>query len=1029
MDKYYNQFDHKKNYKDIMFRASMGLQSTELNELQAMLRHEFNTVVGTLYGDGSVLRGGTVTITDKKIHISDSTILAKKWTHIIGETQLTIQGAGTEIIGIAIKETEVTEHQDESLRDPAVGSRNYKEPGAGRLKVDARFCLENDKQDGEQFFPIFTFKDGVFISNTKIAPELEGAKNMIARYDNNSNGSYIISGMILSYDSDDNVTERHKFTVSAGEGHVEGYEVTFQYDRPLYIPFNKDNRLVEAEPHTFNSNGNYILRNNPINTVTKLLGIKRVTETVTHGNFSGASDRLPKSPVVKVISVRQGGTLYKENQDYRVDGDQVNWDPAGAEPAPGSTYQVEYQYTTADTIPQITPDRKSIVVNGLDAGTLFYVTYSYFIPRIDRVLLTREGEFKILQGTPTPSNPKAPAHTTLLSLGTIKVLSGSKPEVNLDFFRAFKMSDIQSLFNTINEVKYNIARLALKDDINQMEPSTVKKNIFVDPFFDNDLRDMGRLQNAIINRRALCLTTDFEVTQVHSSEYTFLPYTEAVEIENRAQTKSRKINEFLFLTPPDPLVSIEPAVYKWVDKKITLSSITIQGGWWGTQENVNTVESNETAIVPRININIKGKGFNGNEPVNVVFDNRPPIVLQANATGGLASQFQVPANITSGSKSILVTGQQSNATTTLVFTAVPLVEQRQTVNYEGRRRISFRRRDPLAQTFTADRPFFLSSIDIFVKTLPNDYIEVGICTTIAGVPDRNKIIILKRLNRSELTIGTWNKFKFDAPLYIEQGTEYAILVLTNDAVAEVAVSELGQYDSTSNKWISSQAYATGVLLNSSNLSTWSAIQKEDLTFALNRAVFQNSLTRELRQVNVTNKTDLMLIADSDLYPDTNLSFQAILLDRDNEKVILTPNSPSYISSYSGRVKIEVILNSNSDLMSPIVMPDLYFAHGKVVTPSTYISRQFKKDGNTIKVYLEIYEPTASAVNVSYEKTDNNFVAMIKKNTQAINLGDGWVDMLYEITDAGVDNTRIKIDLSTSDTNVRPLARNLRAYII
>nr|DAX81740.1 MAG TPA: protein of unknown function (DUF4815) [Bacteriophage sp.] len=1022
MDKYYNQFDHKKNYKNIMFRASMGLQSTELNELQSILMHEFNTVVSTLYGDGSVLKGGTVTVTDKNIHISGSTILAKNWTHIIPETQLTITANGTEIIGIALKETEVTEHQDESLRDPAVGARNYKEPGAGRLKVDSRFCLESDKQDGEQFFPIFTFKDGVFISNTKIAPELEGAKNMIARYDNNSNGSYVIEGMILTYDSDDNVNERHKFTVSSGEGHVEGYEVNFQYDRPLYIPFNKDTRSVEAEPHTFNSNGEYKLRNNPLNVITKLLGIKRVTETITHGNFSGSSDRLPKSPVVKVISVKQGGTVYKETQDYRVDGDQINWDPSGAEPAPGSTYQVEYQYTTADTIPQISSDRKSIIVNGLDAGTLFYVSYSYFIPRIDRVLLTREGEFKILQGTPTPLNPKAPAHTTLLSLGTIKVLSGSKPEVTLDYFRAFKMSDIQSLFNTINEVKYNIARLALKDDIRQMEPSTVKKNTFVDPFFDDDLRDMGRLQNALINRRALCLTTNFEVTQINDSNFVILPYTESVEIENRSQTKARKINEFLFVTPPDPKLTIEPNVYKWVDKKITLSSITIQGGWWGNYDEVNTVKSNETAIIPRINIKVKGSGFNGNEAVDVVFDNRPAIVLQAGPTGVLDSQFQIPSNVNSGDKSVVITGQQSKATTTLVFTATPLIEQRRTVYV-------YRKRDPLGQTFTADRPFFLSSVDLLIKNLPNDYIEVGICTTLAGVPDRSKILDIKRVNKSELTVNQWNKFKFDAPIYVEQGTEYAILVITNDAVAEVAVSELGQYDPVNNKWVSSQAYATGVLLNSSNLSTWSALQKEDLSFAINRSVFQNTFTKELKQVIVTNKTDLMLVADIDLYPDTNISFVATLLDRDDEKVILTPNTPSYVTAYTGRVKVEAILKSSSDLMSPVTLPDIYLAHGKVETPSTYISRQFKKDGDTIKVYLEIYEPTASFVNVSYEKTDNNFVAMTKKNTQAINLGDGWVDMLYEITDAGVENTRIKIDLSTSDTNVRPLARNLRAYII
>ena len=62
MKNYYNQFDENKHYKFIKFRASKGLQSTELNEIQSMFLHELNTISNTLYGDGSVLRGGAVDI-------------------------------------------------------------------------------------------------------------------------------------------------------------------------------------------------------------------------------------------------------------------------------------------------------------------------------------------------------------------------------------------------------------------------------------------------------------------------------------------------------------------------------------------------------------------------------------------------------------------------------------------------------------------------------------------------------------------------------------------------------------------------------------------------------------------------------------------------------------------------------------------------------------------------------------------------------------------------------------------------------
>ena len=320
MEDYYNRFDRSKNYKKLMFRAGKGLQSAELNEIQSIYENELNVLAETLFGDGTLLKGGEVSIIDGTLHIKECQIYAKNFTHTIESSSIIIPQVGPAVVGVAIKETEVTEIEDPTLRDPAPGTRNFNEPGAGRLKVDSRWILESDKEPDDYFYPIHNFTDGNLQSMVKVAPELEGARDMIARYDNASSGSYVIEGLNLSYVKDDNAKERHLFTVSAGQGHVEGYEVEFMYAKGFDLPFNKDKKSVTAEPNTFTGNGEYSPRNNPIASVTRLLGVKKTTKTITHDNYLGSKDLLPNTPVVEILKVTQAGLTYKEGVDYILKG-------------------------------------------------------------------------------------------------------------------------------------------------------------------------------------------------------------------------------------------------------------------------------------------------------------------------------------------------------------------------------------------------------------------------------------------------------------------------------------------------------------------------------------------------------------------------------------------------------------------------------------------------------------------------------------------------------------------------------------
>ena len=62
IERYYNLFDPQKHYEQLLFRAGDGLQSRELNEIQATLMHRIQGVADALLTTGDVIAGGELTV-------------------------------------------------------------------------------------------------------------------------------------------------------------------------------------------------------------------------------------------------------------------------------------------------------------------------------------------------------------------------------------------------------------------------------------------------------------------------------------------------------------------------------------------------------------------------------------------------------------------------------------------------------------------------------------------------------------------------------------------------------------------------------------------------------------------------------------------------------------------------------------------------------------------------------------------------------------------------------------------------------
>jgi len=153
--------------------------------------------------------------------------------------------------------------------------------------------------------------------------------------------------------------------------------------------------------------------------------------------------------------------------------------------------------------------------------------------------------------------------------------------------------------------------------------------------------------------------------------------------------------------------------------------------------------------------------------------------------------------------------------------------------------------DPLAQTFLVQSTggAFITSVDVFFATK-----DIGIPVTLQirevvnGYPGQ-RVLPFSRVTLTpdkinlDPNIGSEpTTFRFESPVYLQDLTEYCIVLLSDSNNYRVWIAQLGEKAINSDRFISEQPYA-GVLFKSQNASTWTANQEQDLKFTIRSAVF------------------------------------------------------------------------------------------------------------------------------------------------------------------------------------------------
>jgi hypothetical protein len=1035
-------------YDRVLRRESLLAQAADENEESTILRGKIGRVGDLVARSGDRVSGadivvdrdvGTVTLTDGRIYVRGDV------RPVSAATLEGVSFVGDVIVGVRFNTAIVTHEEDPALLGLHDGTAALGEPGAVRERVTLSWGYEGDAGEGD-LYQVYLLRNG-FVVDQAPPPSLTGINQAIAIYDSEAHGNYIARGCEVTALGSDG-SGNQLFSIAEGSANILGFKRVRNTGIRHSQPEEPDLRSVASEPNTFDDAGDgsatITVNRPPINGVTSVIVTKEATETIVRGGVANTSDLLSNSGVTEIVSVVQGATTYVATTDYVRNGDRVDWSPGGAEPAGGSSYDVTYRYLAAVTPDSV--DARTIVVSGGVDGQPVFVSYSYKLPRHDRICLDAAGHVVYLKGLPSLAHPRAPkTPETLLSLAVVQNDWYDAPTVVNDGTRAIPFERQWRYFNRLVELLGLVAEERLQSNIAFRQP-TAKFGVFVDPFESDRYRDAGETQNGAVFQGSFQIPVDPEFVEITLSGPIFLDYTEAFAVTQEWVTGCMRINPYQNFTPPAPRLDVVPSRDFWVESNTQWLSPSTQVFGWGNSSRVTSTEivSSSTTVAARflrqINVSFTLRDYgNGETLEELTFDGidvTPAGPLAAGPDGVINGSFAIPANVTAGAKLIRARSGSGRVSTarftgegrieTIRLREVTTVERFQQVVWDDTSQGESPGPDPLAQSFALDQGQHVTGIDVKFcaigdRTKP---VLAQIVTMENGFPT-TEVLAQARIDMTPVIVGQWTRFDLPFPLYLPAGRQFAWVFLTDDADHALSIAERDGFDASRQRYVGAQPYTVGVLFSSSNAVTWTAHQNADLTFRIRAARFAPATkTVPLGTYPVVDVSDFIVEAGVVLPTDAaQLVFE---IQPEGETAVRVEPGQVWerTSFFTGNVAVRAIL-TGSTLVSPLMSRDLLLIKGTMQEDGVYISRAFEVgEDKTVDVVLGTKLPSGATLTVSVDQADDNWSELTQASANV--LADGAIERTFRVAAFAGPTARMKLVL-TGTPAARPVCFDNRAY--
>ena len=278
---------------------------------------------------------------------------------------------------------------------------------------------------------------------------------------------------------------------------------------------------------------------------------------------------------------------------------------------------------------------------------------------------------------------------------------------------------------------------------------------------------------------------------------------------------------------------------------------------------------------------------------------------------------------------------------TILSTRIPEFDQQRLSNNRTRSdtdvETKVRYYDPLAQSFVIgeiNTGTSVTKVDLFFqKKHPSIPVTAHLVTVENGIPTQN-IVPFSRVVKNP-TIDTINvtddasvatTFTFDAPVYLQPGVEYAIVVMSNSPEYRLWLAETGGDDVTGQGRIDKNPYA-GVSFKSQNASTWTPDQNRDFKFTMYRAQYDTAASRTVTFNGLGTSTftisNFNVFASVLALPKTNINWSIQFNGQNSPEYLINANNTEYLSSFEDIANAsDIILKAELSTTSEYISPTL-----------------------------------------------------------------------------------------------------------